>query len=541
MTEAPLDRRRHDLEALAREQFDVLVVGGGIVGCGALLDASSRGLRAALVERDDIAVGTSSRSSRLIHGGLRYLEQFRFQLVREALAERSRLLRLAPHLVRIEPLLFPLYGRAIATRAFYQAGMALYDVLGARRDGGWHRHLSTAETLEQTPSLRPAGLRGGLVFHDAVEDDARYALTVARTAQRAGAKVVTRATAEELVEEGGRVVGARVRDGIGGDVIDVRARVVVDATGVWAADPSAPLSGGSTRIVPSRGAHLIVRRDRIPSSIGLTIKVPGKVVFLVPWPGHWLIGTTDAPYHGPIDRPAAGSDEVNELLAAVNRVLDVDLGRDDVVGTYAGLRPLIAPSSGSTVTASREHRVAVEANRLVRIGGGKFTTYRIMARDAIDAAVRELGLEPRDRPSGTATLGLVGAAERHVLDALGPRLEKDHGLSTAVAVRLVSRHGTQAAVVAAMGAREGLLSPLGPDISHLEAEVAWAAREEMALGLDDVLARRMRLVHELPDRGASIVPRVAEILGRELGWDETRRDRESVAFLNSARAEYSVP
>jgi glycerol-3-phosphate dehydrogenase len=541
MTEAPLDRRRHDLEALAREQFDVLVVGGGIVGCGAVLDASSRGLRAALVERDDIAVGTSSRSSRLIHGGLRYLEQFRFQLVREALAERSRLLRLAPHLVRLEPLLFPLYGRRFATRAFYQAGMTLYDILGARRDGGWHRHLSTAETLERTPSLRPADLRGALVFHDAVEDDARYALTVARTAQRAGATVVTRATAETLIEKAGRVVGARVRDGIGGDVIEVRARAVVDATGVWAADPSAPLSGGSTRIVPSRGAHLIVRRDRIPSSVGLTIRVPGKVVFLVRWPGHWLIGTTDAPYHGPIDRPAAGSDEVDELLAAVNRVLDVDLGRDDIVGTYAGLRPLIAPSSGSTVTASREHRVAVEANRLVRIGGGKFTTYRIMARDAIDAAVRELGFEPRDRPSGTATRGLIGAAERDVLEGLGPRLEQDYGLATAAAMQLVNRHGTQAAAVAAIGAREGLLSPLGPDIGHLEAEVAWAAREEMALGLDDVLARRMRLVHELPDRGTSILPRVTEILGRELGWDETRRDRESVAFLDSARAEYSVP
>jgi glycerol-3-phosphate dehydrogenase len=541
MTEASIDGRRHDLETLASEQFDVLVVGGGIVGCGAVLDASSRGFRAALVERDDIAVGTSSRSSRLIHGGLRYLEQFRFHLVREALAERSRLLRLAPHLVRIEPLLFPLYGRPFATRAFYQAGMTLYDVLGARRDGGWHRHLSTAETLERTPSLRPAGLRGALVYHDGVEDDARYALAVARTAQREGATVVTRATAEELVEDGGRVVGARVRDGLGGDLIEVRARSVVDATGVWAADPSAPLSGGSTKIVPSRGAHLIVRRDRIASSVGLTIRVPGKVVFLVPWPGHWLIGTTDAPYHGPIDRPAAGPDEVDELLAAVNRVLDVDLRRDDVVGTYAGLRPLIAPSDGSTLTASREHRVVVEANRLVRIGGGKFTTYRIMARDAIDAAVRELGFEPRDRPSGTASLGLVGAAERDVLDGLGPRLEEDYGLAPAVAEQLVNRHGTQAAAVAAIGASEGLLSPLGPDICHLEAEVAWAAREEMALSVDDVLARRMRLVQELPDRAASIVSRVAEILGRELDWDATQRDRESAAFLNSARAEYSVP
>lgn len=252
MNGAPGDRRRNDLATLANEAFDVLVIGGGIVGCGALLDATSRGLRAALVEREDIAVGTSSRSSRLIHGGLRYLEQFRIGLVREALAERARLLRLAPHLVRLEPLLFPLYGRPIATRAFFEAGMTLYDILGARRDGGWHEHLSTAETLERSPALRPAGLRGSLVYHDAVEDDARYALTVARTAQRAGATVATRAAVVGLIVQGGRVVGARVGDGIGGGEIEVRTRAVVDATGVWAADPTAPLAGGSTRIVPSR-------------------------------------------------------------------------------------------------------------------------------------------------------------------------------------------------------------------------------------------------------------------------------------------------
>jgi glycerol-3-phosphate dehydrogenase len=273
----------------------------------------------------------------------------------------------------------------------------------------------------------------------------------------------------------------------------------------------------------------------------LTIRVPGKVVFLVPWPDHWLIGTTDAPYHGPIDRPTAGADEVDELLAAVNRVLEVDLTRSDVLGTYAGLRPLIAPSGGSTVTASREHRVVVEANGLVRVGGGKYTTYRIMARDAIDAVIRELGVEPKERPSGTATLTLVGAAERNDLDALASRVGADHGLTQAAAARLVDRHGTEAAAVAAVGAAEGLLAPLGPGVDHLEAEVAWAAREEMAQSLDDVLARRMRLVQQLPDRAASIVPRVAEILGRELGWDAARRDRESAAFLVSARREYAVP
>jgi glycerol-3-phosphate dehydrogenase len=540
MTAAPLESRQRDLAALADGQLDILVVGGGIVGSGALLDAVTRGLRAGLVEREDIAVGTSSRSSRLIHGGLRYLEQYRFGLVREALVERSRILHLAPHLVTIEPLLFPLFGWPLVTRAFYEAGMTLYDILGARRDGGWHRHLSVDEVLAHTPAMRRSRLRGGLLFHDGVEDDARYTLAVARTAQAEGSTVVTRAGAESLIEEGGRVVGTRVCDSLSGEVLDVRARVVVDATGVWGADPSSPLSGGTTRLLPSRGAHLVVPRERIPSNVGLTIRVPGKVVFLVPWPHFWLIGTTDAPYGGPIDRPMAGHDEVDELLSAVNRVLDVDLGRADVVGTYAGLRPLIAPSGGSTLTASREHRVVVEPNGLVRVSGGKYTTYRVMAEQTIDAALGVLGELPKDRPSRTATHRLIGAADPPELERLAGTLAGSAGLAPAVASRLVSRHGLEAGAVVELGARSGLLGTLAGS-EHLETEVAWAARHELALSLDDVLARRMRLVHELRDRGASIAPRVAAIMGAELDWDETRQHAEVEAFLVEARREFSVP
>jgi glycerol-3-phosphate dehydrogenase len=417
---APLEARARDLAALGAGPLDVLVVGGGIVGSGAALDAATRGLRVGLVERDDIAIGTSSRSSRLIHGGLRYLEQYRFGLVREALRERSRLLDLAPHLVTIQPLLFPLFGWPLVTRVFYQTGMTLYDVLGARKDGGWHRHLSVPEVLAHAPAMRRARLRGGLLFHDGVEDDARYTLAVARTAREDGASVVTRARAEGLIEEAGRVAGARVCDTASGDTHEIRARVVVDATGVWGADPMSPLSGGTTRLLPSRGAHLVVPRDRIPSDVGLTIRVPGKVVFLVPWPHFWLVGTTDAPYDGPIDRPTAGRDEVDELLEAVNHVLDVGLRRSDVVGTYAGLRPLIAPSGGgsSTVTASREHRVVVEPNGLVRVSGGKYTTYRLMAEQTIDAALGVLGEATAARPTRTVTRRLVGAADRPELDRL---------------------------------------------------------------------------------------------------------------------------
>jgi glycerol-3-phosphate dehydrogenase len=494
-----------------------------------------------LVERDDLAVGTSSRSSRLIHGGLRYLEQYRFGLVREALRERSRILHLAPHLVRIEPLLFPLFGMPVVTRAFYQAGMTLYDLLGARHDGGWHRHLSVPEVVAMAPSIRRERLRGGLLFHDGVEDDARYTLAVARSAREDGATVVTRARVDALIEEGGRVVGARVCDGLTGAEVEVRARVVVDATGVWGADPASPLSGGSTRLLPSRGAHLVVPRERIPSDVGLTIRVPGKVVFLVPWPHHWLIGTTDAPYAGPIDRPTAGPDEVDELLAVVNRVMDVGLTRADLVGTYAGLRPLIAPSDGATVSASREHRVVVEGNGLVRVSGGKYTTYRLMAEQTIDAALGVLGEAATARPTGTVTRRLVGAADPPQLDDLAVSLATSAALDPAVTGRLVARHGTEAAEVLAVGRELGLLGRLVDGEEHLEVEVAWAARRELALSIDDVLARRMRLVQELPDRGASIAPRVAAILGAELDWDEARQATEVATFLAGASREFAIP
>jgi glycerol-3-phosphate dehydrogenase len=540
---APLERRAADLEAIAAETWDVVVVGGGIVGAGALLDAASRGMRAVLVEQDDIASGTSSRSSRLIHGGLRDLAQFRFGLVRAARAERSRLLALAPHLVRLEPLLFPIYGIPFASKAFYDAGLTVYDVLGARRDGGWHRRLSRAETLDLAPTLRHDGLRGGLIYHDGVEDDARYTLAVARTAIAAGGVVATRVRATGLRTDGtyGLITGIAAEDRLTGAPLEIWARAVVDATGVWAAEPDHPFKGGSLRILPSRGAHLVVPRERIPNRTGLTIRVPGKIVFMVPWPDHWLIGTTDAPFEGLPARPAAAGWEVDRLIDTVNATMDVDLTRDDVVGTYAGLRPLIAPTDGSTVKASREHRVTVETNGVVRIGGGKYTTYRVMARDVIDTVLGPD--EAKKRPSDTAERRLVGAADADALARIAGELStipdiREIGPETAT--RLVARHGTDSPAVVALGAELGLLRPLVAGRFFLEAEVAWAARHELALSLDDVLARRTRLAQELPDRGAAIAPRVAAILGAELDWGEARQRLEVDSFLASARREYSV-
>jgi len=534
----PLEQRRHDLETLAREEWDLLVVGGGIVGAGVLLDAASRGLRAALIEQEDIASGTSSKSSRLIHGGLRYLEQFHFGLVREALSERSRLMRLAPHLVRPEKFLFPVYGLPAVHRLFYGSGMVLYDLLGSARDVGRSRHIGAGPTFELAPDLRRHGLRGGILYHDAVEDDARYALAVVRTALARGALALTRVQATSVQDEGDTLAGLNVRDVLSGAELMIRTGCIVDATGVWAARADRAFTGTPATLVPSRGSHLIVRRDRIPLQHGLTIRVPGKVVFIIPWNAYWLIGTTDHPDAGIPEHVAATPSEVDELLAAVNGTLQVDLARSDLVGTYAGFRPLVGhPRRGSTVTVSREHHVQVDRPGLVRVSGGKYTTYRVMAADAVDAA---LGESARRQPSATADLPIIGASDPGALAALAASLSTS-GLDAPVAERLVARHGIEAADVVELGAATDTLRTLGPGIDQLEAEVVWAVRRELALGLDEVLARRTRLAQELPDRGASIVERISHLVAAELGWDEPRRTAEVERYLTSARAEYGVP
>jgi glycerol-3-phosphate dehydrogenase len=542
----PLERRSADVARLVDTTWDVLVVGGGVVGAGALLDAASRGLSAALIEQDDIAVGTSSRSSRLIHGGLRYLEQVHLPLVHEALTERRRLLQNAPHLVALEPQLFPVYGIPFLHKAFYDAGLTLYDILGARHDGGWHRRLDVEGATAIWPSLRRAGLRGGLVYHDGVEDDARFALAVVRTALASDSRpiAVTRLRATGLTPDPGsaplRTVHAR--DALGSGELDIRARAVVDATGVWAAEPSHPFTSPSMRLLPSRGAHLVVPRERIPASAGLTIRVPGKVVFFIPWPDHWLIGTTDAPYAGPPDRVSASAGEVDELLATVNATLDVDLTRDDVVGTYAGLRPLIAPTTGSTVKASREHRITAEPNGVVRVAGGKYTTYRVMARDAIDAALGSSAA--RGRPSLTEDLPFAGAADAATRDRIAVDLASVPAIAAThpqAAARLAIRHGTEAPGVAALGQSLDLLRPLVPGRPFLEAEVAWAVRHELALSVDDVLSRRLRLSPELGEHRSVVAGRVAAIMAREHGWTQARCEAERDAYLATARREYRVP
>ncbi len=539
-TDGPIAERRAALARLADEEWDLVVIGGGIVGSGVLLDAVSRGLKAALIEQDDLAVGTSSRSSRLIHGGLRYLEDFRFGLVREALAERSRLMRLAPHLVRLERFLFPVYGYPLVSRAFMGAGLTLYDLLGAARDAGRAHHLGADAVAELVPPIRRAGLRGGVTYSDGVEDDARYSIAVARTAVEAGATAVTRARVTELLTAAdGKITGVRVHDRLGEADLEVRARSVIDATGVWLGHPGTRLGGSTMKLVPSRGTHLLFERERLPLKIGMTLKIPGRVLFLIPYPGAWVVGTTDEADEGAPDRPVPTSAEVDQIIENVNHVLEVDLQPGDAVGAFAGLRPLVGAPGGDTARVSREHTIHREASGLVRVSGGKYTTYRLMARDAVDMALEARG--PARPESRTAEFELVGAAPRVDLDALVAELAHVDGLDRDRARALVDRHGTQARDVVRLGEESGLLRPLADDTLELEAEVAWAMAQEMALSLDDVLSRRMRLSMARRDRAAAIAPRVADIMATQLGWDAEREAAEVGSFLASAHREYDVP
>jgi len=495
--------RASALARLVGERFDVLVVGGGITGAGVALDAASRGLRTALVERGDFGSGTSSQSSKLVHGGLRYLSQGDYRLVAQALAERQRLLRNAPHLVRSLPFLVPAYGSRTHLRAVGSA-LWLYDLAGGFRIGSLHRRLSVDEALAASPSLRAEGLVGAHLYLDAQADDARLTLAVVRTAvldHRAVA--VNHAAVTCLLRDGhGRLAGAEVDAGDG--PFDVRASVVVSATGVWADE----LRGDGTRSIrPAKGVHLTLPAALVPTKVALVLTVAsdGRSIFVVPWPGadRVYVGTTDTDYDGPLDSPTCTSADVAYLLEALDAALSTTVTAADVLGSWAGLRPLVA-GGGSERSAdlSRRHRVVRGDDGLVTIAGGKLTTYRAMAEDTVDAVSAALGREAM--PCRTAELALHGAVAAAGTTAGGP---------------LVGRYGRDARVVTAMvEADSDLGRPLVAGLPYLRAEAVYAARYEMAGTVDDVLARRTRAL--ILDRDASIAAAddVAGLLAGELGW-----------------------
>lgn len=529
MTSARLgpEQRRAALQRMANEVFDIVVVGGGVTGCGCALDAATRGLSVALVEQRDYASGTSSRSSKLIHGGLRYLEQRHFGLVREALHERGLLLRrLAPHLVHPVPFLFPL--RHHWERAYIGAGVLLYDTLGGAGAVPRHRHLSRRGALDLAPALRADALVGAIQYYDAQVDDARHTLALARTAAENGAVLASSTRVVGFLRQSERVAGVRVHDLESGDEIDIRARQVINATGVWTDELQELVGGdgrGQLRVRASKGIHLVVQRDRLPSSTGIILRTEKSVLFVIPWGQHWIIGTTDTDWHLDLAHPAASRADIDYLLEHVNAVLDTPLRHTDIVGVYAGLRPLLAGESESTSRLSREHAVAEPAPGLVVVAGGKYTTYRVMASDAVDAAAR--GLRQPVPPSRTETIPLLGAVGYQAALNARARLAKIAGLEIRWIEHLLGRYGAEVQALLALAAeRPELGRPLPGAEAYLAVEIAYAASHEGALHLDDVLTRRTRISIETWDRGLAAAEPAARVMGAELSWDAATVRRE---------------
>lgn len=531
-------RRAVELGRLARgEPVDVLVIGGGITGAGVALDAASRGLSVALLERRDLAFGTSRWSSKLIHGGLRYLEQQNFGLVREALRERSLLLNvLAPHLVRPVSFLYPLTGR-VWERAYVGAGMLLYDGLGGYTGLHRHRHLTKRAALRLAPALAPRSLVGAIQYYDAQVDDARHTMTVARTAAQYGAAVASNAQVIGFLREGEAVTGVRVRDGLSGEEIVVRAREVINAAGVWT-DDLQHLVGerGKFQVRASKGVHLLVPRDRIQIDTGLILRTETSVLFVIPWGRHWIVGTTDTDWKLDRAHPAASRTDIDAVLEHVNRALAQPLTHEDVEGVYAGLRPLLTGESESTSQLSREHTVAVPVPGLVAVAGGKYTTYRVMARDAVDAAAR--GLDQAVPPSCTDVTELVGAAGFRALFNGRERLAARSGMHPARIEHLLGRYGARIDdLLAEVAARPDLGQPLEGADDYMRVEVRYAASHEGAQHLEDVLTRRTHISIETWDRGLTSAEPAARLMAEVLGWSDDQVEREVENYRARVTAE----
>jgi glycerol-3-phosphate dehydrogenase len=540
-----MERREVALDRLAAESFDLLVIGGGITGAGVALDAASRGMRVALLERSDYASGTSSRSTKLVHGGVRYLAQRDITLVREALAERQILLTLAPHLVQPQPFVLPIYrgqrvpgfmAPAVATRALTAAGLAAYDLLAGRRRLQGRRSLSSLGARGLVPSLRAEGLRGAFLYYDARTDDVRLVLAALGAAAAHGAAVANYVEVTGFEYQGGRIAGVQACDRLGQRALQVRTARVVSATGAWSQQVSAldGRPGRSLRL--SKGVHLVIDRESLPLgpiAVVLPTTADGRLAFAVPWGNHVLIGTTDTPYEGDPAAVNPDPDDVDALLGDANRFLDLNLGRADIISAFAGLRPLIASDATSTATTSREHAVSVAPSGLVSVSGGKLTTYRRMARDAVDAALRA---EPGPwGESCTERVPLQGSTDlarrRREVQQTAAKLD----LSVPIVTHLLNTYGADARDITAIIAAEADLGrPIVAGLPYVRAEVPYAARHEGAQSLDDILRRRTRLALETRDAGAAAAADVADLLAAELGWDDARRSRELATYREQA-------
>ncbi len=540
-------RRGDALRRLADEEFDVLVIGGGVTGTGVALDAASRGLKTALVEKGDFASGTSSKSSKMVHGGIRYLQQREFRLVYENLAERQHLLDNAPHLVSPLPFLIPLFGRdGVVSKAVarsYASALWMYDLTGGWRIGERHRRVGKDDALAHLPTLNTDHLVAGFLYFDARADDARLTLTLARTAAfEFGAVVANYTPVVSLTTAGdGSANGAVVRPAPDDQTSDfpIRARVVVNASGVWA-DLVRALDEGTDphAIRPAKGVHVTVSADRLPCDIAAVIPVPKdrRSIFVVSWPGTDLVylGTTDTDYSGPLDDPACTPEDVDYLLDAANNLTTSHLTRADVTGVWAGLRPLLAPPakgghvSERTADLSRRHTVTTSDNGVVTVTGGKLTTYRKMSQDTVDAVVLRLGESPRRRRCVTKSLPLMGATTKS-RDPVA--MAQPHG-------RLLGRYGTEsAAVLAVADGRPELLDPVVAGLPYTGAELVYAAREEMARTLDDVLSRRTRATIQRAHATMDAAAAIADLIAPDMGWGKQEAAEQVARYTGSCQKE----
>lgn len=530
--------RHADLDAMAAAPVDLLVIGAGITGAGIARDAALRGIRTALVDGGDLGGGTSSRSTRLVHGGLRYLEHGWLKLVFEASRERRVLLGIAPHLVRPMAFVFPIHAGARVGRWRLAAGLWLYDLLAAFRNVHAHRTLSRRAVQRAEPRLRSQGLLGGARYYDAYCDDARLVLANARAAHRSGTLVASYASVRSFEKAGGQIRGAVVDDVIDGRHLTVHARVIVNATGPWT-DALRQLDEPAAEplLRPTKGVHLAVPRHRVGNAGALTITSPvdGRVMFILPWDDITIVGTTDTDYDGDPASVTPTADDITYLLRSANAVFpDARLAPQDVVAAWAGLRPLLKGGAEEVTGAvPREHRISESATGLLTITGGKLTTYRAMAAELVDVVAEKLhridGRPVPDR-APTAVEPLPGG-EVADLELLVRELVKER-VPGPVARRLVDTYGSEAMAVANLAARESALAePLAPGLPVLRAEVVHQARREMAVNVSDVMIRRTHLFHRHPGQGTEATPVVAGLLARELGWDAAREAASLAGYL----------
>jgi len=533
------EQRDEALKSLATDTFDVLVIGGGVTGVGAALDAASRGLKVALVDASDIASGTSSRSSKLIHGGLRYLEQYDFKLVREALHERELMVSsLAPHLVKPLAFLYPLHEK-VRERTYVGAGLALYDALrGFQRSLPGHKHISQKKIAEIAPSLRPDLVTGAIKYFDAQVDDARHTMMIARTAVRHGAVIATNVRVESLVKDGKRVLGVKARDTETGKLITIKATATVMCAGIWSDElhESFGLKAGYN-VTMSKGVHIVLPKSAIKSKEGIILKTALSVLFLIPWADKWIVGTTDTPYTGDRREPIADRTDVEYIINEANKVLKPKIKIEDVIGVYAGLRPLVANKKNSTTTKlSREHTVDRSAPGFVSIAGGKYTTYRVMGKDVIDLAGVELRRIIAD--SVTEKLPIVGADGYFALMQQTERIAEQSGLSVESVIHLLNRYGSLISeILDVIKTDPKLAKPLTKDLPYLKAEIYYAASHEGARSVDDVISRRTRLAFEAPNSAMDLAGDVATIIAPVLGWTPKQKRDSINAYCEIAEHE----